>query len=78
MPDILMAVEGKHQIDIRISRFVVPFGTAISRGGSGSFILMCSLFLASLDGSSLPLGQVVSITLVAITCSVVLFMLCLR
>ena len=61
MPDILMAVEGKHEIDIRISRFVVPFGTAISRGGSGAFILMCALFLARLDGVTLQVGQVVSI-----------------
>ena len=57
-----MAVEGKHDVDLRISRFVVPFGTALSRGGSGSFILMCSLFLARLDGIALQAGQVVSVS----------------
>ena len=62
MPDILMAVEGKHEVDIRISRFVVPFGTALSRGGSGAFILMCSLFLARLDGITLEIGQIVSVS----------------
>ena len=61
MPDILMTVEGKHAVDPRISRFAVPFGVAISRCGSGAFIIMCSLFLSYIDGIALQDGQVVSI-----------------
>ena len=62
IPDVLVSAETKNGVDIRISRFSVPFGAALCRCGSGAFMVTVSLFLASMEGVSLQSGQIVYVT----------------
>ena len=62
IPDVLVSAETKNGVDIRISRFSVPFGAALCRCGSGAFMITVSLFLASLEGVSLQPAQIVYMT----------------
>lgn len=66
IPDVLVSAETKNGVDIRISRFSVPFGAALCRCGSGAFMVTVSLFLASMEGVSLQSGQIVYVTILAI------------
>ena len=62
IPDVLVSAETKNGVDIRISRFSVPFGAALCRCGSGAFMVTVSLFLASMEGVELQAVQIVYVT----------------
>lgn len=62
IPDVLVSAETKNGVDIRISRFSVPFGAALCRCGSGAFMVTVSLFLASMEGVELQPVQIVYVT----------------
>ncbi|XP_076442032.1 excitatory amino acid transporter-like isoform X2 [Babylonia areolata] len=51
MPEVLNCVEEKNNVDIRVSRFVVPMATALNRDGSAMFIACCCVYIAQLQGS---------------------------
>ena len=53
IPEVLNTCETKHGVNPNISRFFVPFATALNRTGSCIFITMSGLLLCQLEGLQL-------------------------
>lgn len=50
IPDTLYFMEYKNKIDKRISRFVVPFSSALNKSGSALYIAASCVFICQLEG----------------------------
>ena len=53
IPEVLNTCETKHGVCPNISRFFIPFATALNRTGSCIFITMAGLLLCSMEGQQL-------------------------
>lgn len=61
IPDTLYFMENENKIDKRISRFVVPFSSALNKSGSALYIAASCVFICQLEKIETDFAQVLVI-----------------
>ena len=60
MPEIFKGLDN-HDVDKRVSRFLVPLGVSTSASGSVCFMAIGVLFIAQMEGMALDIGQILCV-----------------
>ena len=48
---MLVTLEEKHHVDVKVSRFVVPFAVTLNRDGSCLFITVAAIYIGQTEGN---------------------------
>ncbi|XP_066224178.1 excitatory amino acid transporter 3 [Saccopteryx leptura] len=70
LPVTFRCAEEKNQVDKRITRFVLPVGATINMDGTALYEAVAAVFIAQLNGLTLDIGQVVTISVTATAASI--------
>lgn len=70
MPVSLSTAENKLKVDPEIARLVIPLGTTINMDGTALYQMIVALFLTSLMGIDLSMGQMVILSVTIIGASI--------
>ncbi|XP_064596701.1 excitatory amino acid transporter 2-like [Liolophura sinensis] len=61
IPEMITCCERYHGVDVRVSRFVVPFTVTLSANGSALFITASAIFIGQINHMEMNAGKVVII-----------------
>ncbi|XP_052280275.1 excitatory amino acid transporter 3-like isoform X2 [Dreissena polymorpha] len=64
LPVTMECLEGNH-VDVRIAKFVAPIGATVNMDGTALYEAVAAIFIAQVNGISLNIGQVITVSLTA-------------
>lgn len=70
LPITLQCMEVNVGIDLRVTRFVLPIGTTLSRDGTALYEAVAAVFIAQVNQHPLSFGNYVVITLMSIMAAI--------
>jgi len=70
LPMTFKCLEENLGVDRRVARFVLPVGATINMDGTALYEAVAAIFIAQMNGVSLSLGQVVTVSLTATLASI--------
>ncbi|OWF47182.1 excitatory amino acid transporter-like [Mizuhopecten yessoensis] len=68
IPEMLSACENHQNVDRRVSRFVVPLCVALNANGSAMFITSAAIFVGTVAGIDLNVGDIILIGILTAVC----------
>lgn len=70
LPVTFRCLEENNKIDPRVTRFVVSVGATVNMDGTALYEAVAAIFIAQMNGMSLGIGQVITVSLTATLASV--------
>jgi solute carrier family 1 (high affinity glutamate transporter) protein 1 len=61
LPVTMRCLEEKNNVDIRVSRFVIPIGATVNMNGTALYLPVGAIYIAQLCGLTMSIGQLITI-----------------